>query len=64
MRIGHLWVQQLMDAEEVQYRKVRGDANPADLMTKHLTAGKRTPLVAAMAQQYRAGHADCRIALQ
>ena len=64
VRIGHLWVQQLSDAEEVCFRKVRGDSNPADLMTKYLPASKAAPLVEAMAQDYRAGHADCRIALE
>ena len=63
VKIGHLWVQQLMDSEEVSFRKVRGDQNPADLMTKHLAASKAGPLVAALAQHYRAGHAKCRLAL-
>ena len=36
VRKGHLWVQELALAEEMAFRKVRGDANPADLMTKYL----------------------------
>ena len=63
VRIGHLWVQELMDTEEVSFRKVRGDLNPADLMTKHLVASKAAPLVGLLAQHYRAGHAKCRLAL-
>ena len=63
VRIGHLWVQQLLDDEEVRYHKVSGAANPADLMTKHLPASKAAPLTQLVAQHYRAGHARCRIAL-
>ena len=63
VRIGHLWIQQLLDSEEIRYHKVRGDSNPADLMTKNLPASKAGPLVAFMAQHYKAGHAKCRIGL-
>ena len=63
VRIGHLWIQQLLEEEEVQYHKVQGTSNPSDLMTKHLPASKAAPLVQLMAQHYRAGHARCRIAL-
>ena len=64
VRIGHLWVQELLDSEDVFFRKVWGESNPADLMTKHLPAGRAGPLATALAQHYRAGHAECRIALQ
>ena len=64
VRIGHLWVQQLQDSEEVAFRKVAGTCNPADLMTKYLPAGKGIPLLTALAQHYRAGHAECRLALK
>ena len=37
VRVGQLWVQQLADEEEVSFRKVLGDDNPADLSTKYLT---------------------------
>ena len=36
VKVGHLWVQETAAAGEVMYRKVRGECNPADLMTKHL----------------------------
>ena len=64
VRIGHLWVQELLDSEEVFFRKVRGDLNPADLMTKHLPAGRAGPLFASLAQGYRQGHAKARLALK
>ena len=37
VRVGQLWIQQLAEDEEVTYRKILGDNNPADLFTKHLT---------------------------
>ena len=63
VRIGHLWVQELAEAEVVRFAKVHGVANPADLMTKHLAGQRSTELASALAQQPRAGHAECRIAL-
>ena len=63
VRIGHLWVQQLADSEEVAFKKVRGTCNPADLMTKFLPASKLQPLVELLSQQFSAGHARCRLAL-
>ena len=63
VRIGHLWVQQLADSEEVAFKKVRGTSNPADLMTKHLAASKLRPLVELLSQHYSAGHAKCRLEL-
>ena len=35
VRIGHLWVQEVVESEDIRFRKVEGPANPADLMTKH-----------------------------
>ena len=38
VRIGHLWAQELAASEEVWFRKIPGEQNPADLLTKHLPA--------------------------
>ena len=63
VRIGHLWVQDLSDAEVVRFSKVHGISNPADLMTKHLAGPRSAELAAALSQSYREGHASCRFAL-
>ena len=34
VKIGALWIQEKNETGEVQYTKVQGDSNPADLMTK------------------------------
>ena len=36
-----LWVQQRLRSGGLELRKVRGEVNPADLFTKHLTSGER-----------------------
>ena len=63
VRIGHLWVQELAEGEIVQFAKVGGESNPADLMTKYLPAAKMSNLLTALSQYHRAGHARCRLAL-
>ena len=38
VNIGKLWIQDLKEEESVQFKKVEGTKNPADLMTKHNSA--------------------------
>ena len=39
INIGLLWIQQKEGESEIEYNKVKGDLNPADLFTKHPTVG-------------------------
>ena len=64
MRIGHLWVQELAERQDVRYVKVRGDANPADLFTKHLSAAKLAALMPKTSQVAQLGEASARLRLQ
>ena len=64
VRIGHLWVQQIAEGDEVLFSKVRGTMNPADLLTKHLPANTRERLIALVAQEARKGQAASRLNLQ
>ena len=57
VRVGQLWVQQLAEEEELHFRKVRGEDNPADLCTKHLTRAKIDHLVPLIALEDREGRA-------
>ena len=63
VKVGHLWIQEKAAAGEVTYRKVRGECNPADLMTKYLPAHKVVQLSAQLSQIRLAGHAKARLAL-
>ena len=38
LETGYLWLQAAVKAKKLQVRKVLGTENPADLMTKHLSA--------------------------
>ena len=40
VRVGQLWVQQLAEEDEVRFKKIWGEENPADLSTKYLTRTK------------------------
>ena len=37
LEVRHLWLQEEISSHRVQLRKVAGEANPADLMTKYLS---------------------------
>ena len=63
VRIGHLWVQELAAEEQVRFNKVRGTANPADLLTKHLAAAQRNRLMPAIGLESRDGKARAGLAL-
>ena len=39
LETGYLWLQAAVKAKRLQVRKVLGTENPADLLTKHLSAG-------------------------
>ena len=39
LETGYLWLQAAVKAKRLQVRKVLGTLNPADLWTKHLSAG-------------------------
>ena len=63
VRIGHLWVQELAQGEEVRFHKVHGEVNPADLLTKHLPPGRREKLIHLVSQRAQSGQASARIQL-
>ena len=47
INVSSLWIQERQDKNDLEYRKVLGTENPADLMTKHLL---REPLDNCMKQ--------------
>ena len=54
-----LWIQQRVRDGSVELRKVRGEANPADLFTKHLQSADRIEdLLEFMGLQYTGGRAE------
>ena len=63
VKVGHLWIQEKAATGEVVYRKVRGERNPADLMTKYLPAHKVVQYSEQLSQIRMTGHAKARLAL-
>ena len=45
VRVGQLWVQQLAEEDDVRFKKIWGEENPADLSTKYLTRTKIDKLI-------------------
>ena len=63
VKVGHLWVQELAANDEVMFRKVAGEWNPADLMTKHVAVGTRLRLLPLLGQREAAGRASAGISV-
>ena len=58
VKIGQLWVQEIAEQEELAYRKVKGEANPADIGTKHLPRTKMDVLIPMISLRELEGRAD------
>ena len=58
VRIGQLWVQEAAEHEELKFRKVKGEENPTDLGTKHLTRKKIDELLSKIYLHEAEGRAD------
>ena len=63
IKVGHLWIQEMAEEGEVQVRKVLGDSNPADLMTKHLQEKKVVQFMAHMNCTHLQGRASTGLEL-
>ena len=54
-----LWIQQAICSKAIELRKVRGEVNPADLFTKHLSSRERvTNLTQLFGCEFREGRAS------
>lgn len=61
VRVGHLWVQEKRESEELKYQKVEGTKNPGDLMTKNVAAGLLANHMQALGFEVRPGRASCSL---
>ena len=53
VRVGHVWIQELSEEVALNFGKVSGEVNPADLMMKNLTSAKIASLLAKL---HQSGH--------
>ena len=58
IRVGMLWVQHKRENGELEYQKVEGSRNPADLMTKHLGQQTLQAHCSVLSQDFPEGRAQ------
>ena len=63
VKVGHLWIQEKRSSGELKYKKVHGEQNPSDAMTKYLTGKRLDELIRAMSNFPREGRAMAGLTL-
>ena len=58
VKVGMLWVQEKQETGELQYAKVRGTDNPADLMTKNVNTALADKMTGILGQRFVDGRAE------
>ena len=64
VRVGDLWIQELVEEEEIELRKVPGTRNPADAFTKNLPQKVMEEHLETMGAEFRDGRADTSLEVQ
>ena len=64
VKVGLLWIQEKVEEGEVEVKKVGGEENPADLMTKNVNAAKVEKFMRMMRQEVREGRAEAGLELK
>ena len=62
--MGLLWIQEKEEEKELEFFKIKGEFNPADLMTKHLQADKAKRHTEKLAAQFLQGRAETGLKVQ
>ena len=57
VKVGMLWIHEKTEQGEIKVAKVKGEDNPADLMTKHVDQSKVKEFVPMCGQRYEEGKA-------
>ena len=58
VKVGMLWVQEIVQEGEMTVCKVLGTENPADAMTKHLSGKRIVELMKKISQEPKEGRAE------
>ena len=64
VNINTLWIQEAQDREGVEFNKIRGTSNPADLMTKYLSREVIERHLTTLSQELREGRAEKGLEMQ
>jgi hypothetical protein len=58
VKVGMLWIQERVEDGDLKIDKVKGEENPADLMTKHVPVKKITQFMQDISQDFEGGRAE------
>ncbi len=58
VRVGTLWIQEVVEEGDLKVQKVDGEENPGDLCTKNVPGAKMTKFMEAMNFSYEEGRAE------
>ena len=64
VRVGDLWIQELVEDEEIEPRKTLGTRNLADAFTKHLPQSLMSEHLERMNTEFREGRAATGLEVQ
>ena len=64
IKIGLLWIQEKQHEKELECKKIKGEDNPADLMTKYVAAARASKLQESLSQHLVVGRAETGLKVQ
>ena len=64
VRVGLLWIQEQVEEGEVDIKKIDGEQNPADLLTKNVKAAKMERHMTTINEEFRDGRAEVSVGLK
>ena len=63
VRVGMLWIQEQVEDGSLDVKKVKGEDNPADALTKNLQRKKLVECTEMAGQKHREGRAEASLVL-
>ena len=64
VKVGLLWIQDKVEEGEVEVKKVAGEQNPADLLTKNVNIGKVEKYMEMISEEFKGGRAEVSVELK
>ena len=64
VKVGTLWIQERVEEGDVRIKKVAGEENPADMMTKNLPERKVEIFMEMLQKEFRDGRAEASLELK
>jgi hypothetical protein len=64
IHIGLLWIQEKRERSELMFEKIKGEKNPADLLTKHVNSSKVEEHTERVSGEWRTGRAATGLKVQ